>query len=79
MSAKLIDALIKVLKLGNDADLCEALEIQAPTISKIRNSKLKPGPVILIRMHEVSNLSIKELKALRDNKNDISGTEQSVS
>lgn len=65
MSKELIDELMTVTKATNHKNLGDMLGIQTPTISKIYNGKLYPGPVILIRMHEVSGLSIKSLKFFR--------------
>ena len=61
---KLLDTLINKLQLKNDAELCRVLEVQPPIISKIRHRKLAVGATILLRMHEKSELPIKELKAL---------------
>ena len=61
---KLVDAVIARLGLKNDAALCRALEVAPPVISKIRHRRLAVGASLLIRMHEVSELSIKELRAL---------------
>ena len=61
---KLLDTLIERLNLKNDADLCRLLEVQPPIISKIRHRKLAVGATILLRMHEKSDISIKELKEL---------------
>lgn len=61
---KLLDTLIKKMNLKNDAELCRALEVQPPIISKIRHRKLTVGATILLRMHEKSELSIRELKEL---------------
>jgi hypothetical protein len=61
---KLLDTLIEKLRLKNDAELCRVLEVQPPIISKIRHRKLAVGATILLRMHEKSELSIKELKEL---------------
>ena len=60
----LLDTLIEKLKLKNDAELCRVLEVQPPIISKIRHGKLAVGATILLRMHEKSELSIRELKDL---------------
>lgn len=60
----LLDTLIQKLHLKNDASLSRALEVAPPVISKIRHRKLAIGASILIRMHEISNISIKELRAL---------------
>jgi hypothetical protein len=61
---RLLDAIIAKLKLKNDAALSRALEVAPPVISKIRHRTLPIGATILLRMHEVSNFSIRELKAL---------------
>ena len=61
---KLLDTLIEKLHLKNDAELCRVLEVQPPIISKIRHSKLNVGATILLRMHEKSNIPIRELKEL---------------
>jgi hypothetical protein len=61
---KLLDTLIEKLKLKNDAELCRVLEVQPPIISKIRHRKLTVGATILLRMHEKSDMSIRELKEL---------------
>ncbi|MBS1170710.1 MAG: hypothetical protein H6R01_1628 [Burkholderiaceae bacterium] len=60
----LLDTLIKLMNLKNDAALSRALEVAPPVISKIRHNRLPVGASLLIRMHEVSNLSIKELREL---------------
>lgn len=58
----LLDSLIEKLHLKNDAALSRALEVAPPVISKIRHRRLPVGASLLIRMHEVSDLSIKELR-----------------
>jgi hypothetical protein len=63
---RLLDTLIERLQLKNDAELCRVLEVQAPIISKIRHRKLAVGATILLRMHEKSEMSIRELKELTD-------------
>lgn len=61
---RLLDALISMLKLKNDAALARALEVGAPVISKLRHHRLPVGASLLIRMHEVSDLTIGELRTL---------------
>ena len=61
---KLLGALIEKLRLRNDAGLSRALEVSSPMLSKIRHRRLPVGASLLIRMHEVSDLSIKELREL---------------
>ncbi len=60
----LLDSLIEKLSLKNDAALSRALEVAPPVISKIRHRRLPVGASLLIRMHEVSDLSIRELRIL---------------
>ncbi len=69
----LLDALIQYLHLKNDAALGRALEVQAPIISKIRSRRAPVSAAMLIRMHEVSNLSIRDLRFLMDDYRDHSG------
>lgn len=60
----LLGSLITKMNLKNDAALSRALEVAPPVISKIRHRRLPVGASLLIRMHEVTNLSIQELRAL---------------
>jgi hypothetical protein len=59
-----LDAIIAKLKLKNDAALSRVLKVAPPVISKIRHRTLPIGATILLRMHDVSNFSIRELRAL---------------
>lgn len=61
---RLLDALIQQLRLKNDAALSRALEVAPPVISKIRHRRLPVGASMLIRMHEVSGLTIRDLRYL---------------
>jgi hypothetical protein len=61
---RLLDTLLSMLHLKNDAALSRALEVAPPVISKIRHLRLPVGASLLIRMHEVSDLTIAELRAL---------------
>jgi hypothetical protein len=60
----LLDALIDKLNLKTDAALAHVLEVAPPVISKLRHCRLPVGALMLIRMHEVTDISIKELRAL---------------
>ena len=62
-AANLLDVLIAKIGLKNDAALSRALEVGPQVISKLRHGHLQVGANILIRMHEESGLSIRELKA----------------
>ncbi|NVD97755.1 hypothetical protein [Massilia sp. BJB1822] len=61
---RLLDTLIERLRLKNDAALARALEVAPPVISKIRHRRLPVGASLLIRMHEVSELTIRDLRYL---------------
>lgn len=61
---RVLDAIIDKLQLKNDAALSRALEVAPPVISKIRHNTLPIGATILLRMHEISDFSIRELRAL---------------
>jgi plasmid maintenance system antidote protein VapI len=61
---QLLASLIGKLSLKNDAALSRALEVSPPVISKIRHRRLPVTASLLIRMHEVSALSIAELRQL---------------
>jgi hypothetical protein len=60
----LLDILLGKLQLKNDAALARLLEVAPPVISKIRHGKLPVGASMLIRMHEVSGLSIRDVRDL---------------
>ncbi|MDL2283847.1 hypothetical protein LJC19_01700 [Oxalobacter sp. OttesenSCG-928-P03] len=60
----LLSAMIVQLNLKNDAALSRALNVSPPVISKIRHKRLPIGASMLIRMHEISELSIRELREL---------------
>jgi hypothetical protein len=61
---RLLDALIEKMKLKNDAALSRLLEVAPPVISKIRHRRLPVGASLLIRMHEATDMSIRELRDL---------------
>lgn len=60
----LLDTLMLKLHLHNDAALARMLEVAPPVISKIRHHKLPVGASLLIRMHEVTGTSIRDLRDL---------------
>ena len=61
---QLLDTLRKRMNLKNDAALSRALEVAPPVISKIRHRSLPVGASLLIRMHEVTQMSIRDLRDL---------------
>lgn len=60
----LLDTIQDALNLKNDAALARALEVAPPVISKIRHNRLPIGASLLIRMHELTRLEIRELRNL---------------
>lgn len=60
----LLDVLLEKMQLKNDAALSRRLEVAPPVLSKIRHRRLPVGASLLIRMHEVTDLSIRELRDL---------------
>ena len=61
---RLLDALIMRKKLKNDAALCRVLQVSPPLISKIRSGKLSISADVMIRMHDVFEMQISELRQL---------------
>lgn len=61
---RLLDTLIDNLALKNDAALARALEVAPPLISKVRHGRMPIGATLLIRMHEVTDMSIRDMKFL---------------
>lgn len=60
----LLNTIMAAMGLKNDAALAIALEVAPPVISKIRHGRLPVGATILIRMHELTDIAIRELKAI---------------
>ncbi|TWI64240.1 hypothetical protein IP91_03006 [Pseudoduganella lurida] len=60
----LLDILLGKMQLKNDAALSRLLEVAPPVISKIRHHRLPVGASLLIRMHEVTGMSIRDLRDL---------------
>lgn len=60
----LLDILLDKMRLKNDAALCRLLEIKPPVISKIRHQRVPVGAPLLIRMHELTGMSIRDLRDL---------------
>lgn len=62
--SNLLDSLIKMLGMKNDAALARRLTTDAPAISSIRHRRRPVGSGLLIRMSEESDLPTRDLKAL---------------
>lgn len=62
--ANLIDGLRQQLNLSSDAELAKALGMATSAITGIRNNKIQVDAEMLVRMWEVSRLSLRELRKL---------------
>lgn len=51
------------LKLHTDVALAAKLEITPPTVSKIRSGKINAGATLVMRIHEVTGWTIRDIKA----------------
>ena len=61
---RLLDALIEKLSLKTDAALSRMLDVNPPVLSKIRHGTLPVGASMIIRIQDVSNFSLKKMRAL---------------
>ena len=52
------------ISLRNDAALSRWLYVGPPVISKMRAKKLAIGASILVRLHEISDIDLKDLRTL---------------
>lgn len=60
----LLDKVKKLAHLKSDAALSKALNVMPPVISKIRHGRLPVGATMVIAMHEVTDMSITEIKEI---------------
>jgi hypothetical protein len=60
----MIDQVLDRLDLKNDAPLAQALDVEAPTVSKLRTKALPLGPAMLIYLHELTNLSTGQVREM---------------
>jgi hypothetical protein len=64
----LLDCVIACMGFTSDAALCNALGVWPSVISKIRHYQIPIGASLLIRMHDMTNLTIKDLRLLMDDR-----------
>ena len=60
----LLDEVIKVMELKNDAALAKLLEVAPPVISKIRHGTLPIGATIALNIHESTGMSFDFIKGI---------------
>lgn len=61
---RLLDTMADMLQVKTDSALADALRVGQPILSKIRHRRANVSSGMLIRMHEVTGLTISELKYL---------------
>lgn len=59
----LLDHAAGLLGTMNDAQLCRALGVPAPVISKVRHARLPVGAALVIKIHEATGMSVAEIKS----------------
>ena len=60
----MLNAVLELKDLKNDAALARALKIPPYVISKVRSNTLPVGPALLVRLHEFTGLPTRELKEM---------------
>ena len=63
LQADLLDYIKTRAELKNDAALCRYLDLHPPQVSRLRSNEIYIGDRILLRIHEVSGIPIKEIKS----------------
>lgn len=61
---RLLDFMMENLKCKNDAALSRALDVAPPVISKIRHQRLPISAALLIKLHELTGLPVRELREI---------------
>lgn len=60
----LIDVVTARLALKNDAAVARALKVETPIIEKVRSNRLPLGGYLLMRLREVTGMSVTDLQDL---------------
>lgn len=61
---KLFDHLKAQFNLKNDAALARFLEMSPGQVSKVRHGRLPFGAEMILNVHEITDMPIKDIKAL---------------
>lgn len=61
---RLLDELHARLNLKNDAALSRLLEVAPPIISKVRHMRTPISSALLIRMHELSGMAVRDMQSI---------------
>jgi transcriptional regulator with XRE-family HTH domain len=62
--SRLLERLRELKQLRSDAQLCRVLQVPPPMISKIRTGRINVSAGLMIRIHEVFQLPISELRRM---------------
>jgi len=62
--AYMLDVVLQEQNLKNDAALAREIQVAPPIISKARNEVQPLGSSLLVKLHELTGKSTKEIKAL---------------
>ncbi|MBA5687581.1 helix-turn-helix transcriptional regulator [Duganella sp. LX47W] len=60
----LLDRLLSILNITSDVELSRQLGVSAQAISKMRTRRRGVSRMVLVRMHDISGLSIDTLRIL---------------
>lgn len=60
----MLDALMLSLKVTTDAALSRKLMVPPPVISKLRNNKIGVSAGLLVRIHDVTGMSINRVRTM---------------
>jgi hypothetical protein len=60
----MLDALMANLKVTSDAALSRKLMVPPPVISKLRNNKIGVSAGLLVRIHDVTGMSINKVRTM---------------
>ena len=63
-SNDLLDAVLLKTGVKNDAALARALEVAPPVISKIRHGRLPVGASLVVRVWELTEMGLSEIKSI---------------
>ena len=60
----MLDTLMVALKVTSDAALSRKLMVPPPVISKLRNNKIGVSAGLLVRIHDVTGMSINKVRTM---------------
>jgi len=61
---QLLNQLMQRGSLKNDAALSRALDVAPPVVSKLRSGRLPLGATIILRIHDVFDIAVRDIRAL---------------